>query len=432
MMRTVEQRTVATIGWRVIPLFIGGLFIAHLDRSNLSFAALTMLPDLGLSKTQFGLASSAFALGYILCGVPSTLLLHRWGARRWMALMLAAWGVCSAATAFVNGPTQLLVARFGVGAAEAGFAPGVVLVLSRWFPSEVRGRILATLFVVVPLSQIIGGPVSSGLLVSLNGAAGLKGWQWLLFVESLPAFVWAVAMLLALTDNPAQAPWLSAAQRSWLTERLQAEEPPAGSAFGANARGAFASSRLWALAAIAAALGTSAIGILSFLPLIIRSMGFSVGATGWVTAVPSIVAAVLLPIWGIWADRARSREAVVAVACGTMAAGLLVTAILLPSPWALIPVCVVLTAFFGILPPFWALPGGFLSGRAAAAGMGLLGIAGNVGQAVGPYVLGHRSDLDHTYTGGLAWLAAIAAGAMLISMALIRARTPKSVLSISS
>jgi len=431
-MRTIEQQTVAKIWWHVIPLFSGGLFIAHLDRANLGFAALTMLRDLGLSNTQFGAASGAFALGYMAFGIPSTLMLHRWGARRWISLMMVAWGIFSAATAFVSGPTQLLIARMGLGAAEAGFAPGAVFYISRWFPSEYRGRILASLFFIIPLSQIIGGPLSSGLLVSLGGIAGLKGWQWLLLLEALPSVVWAVVMAGALSDSPAKAGWLSAAQISWLTERLRADEQQGGATLRpSSVRQAFGSPRVWALAIISAGLGTSAIGTLIFLPLIIRSMGFSIGATGLVLALPSVVGAVLLPLWGLWADRSRSCEFVVAVGCGAMAAGLLVTAVLLPSPWALIPLSAVLAAFFGILPPFFNLPSGFLSGSGAAAGIGLISVAGNVGQAVGPYVLGHRSDLDHSYTSGLAWLAVIAAGATLISIALIRGRPLKPALSIS-
>jgi MFS transporter, ACS family, tartrate transporter len=431
-MGTIEQQTVAKIWWHVIPLFVGGLFIAHLDRANLGFAALTMLRDLGLSNTQFGTASGAFALGYMAFGIPSTLMLHRWGARRWIPLMMVAWGIFSAATAFVSGPTQLLIARLGVGAAEAGFAPGAVFYISRWIPSEYRGRVLASLFFIVPLSQIIGGPLSSGLLVSLNGIAGLKGWQWLLLLEALPAVAWAVVMAGALSDTPAKAAWLSPEQMSWLTERLRGDEQQGGATLRpSSARRAFATPRVWALAAIGAGLGTSAIGTLIFLPLIIRSMGFSIGATGLVSAVPSVVGALLLPLWGLWADRSRSRELVVAVGCGAMAAGLLVTAILLPSPWALIPVSVVLAAFFGIIPPFLNSPTAFLSGSGAAAAIGLISVAGNLGQAVGPYVLGHRSDLDHSYTNGLAWLAAIAAGTTIIAIVLIRARAPKPVLSIS-
>ena len=430
-MQTFEQGTVAKVWWHVMPLLIGGLLVAHLDRANLGFAALTMLRDLGLSNTQFGAASGAFALGYMAFGVPSTIMLHRWGARRWIALMMAVWGIFSAATAFVSGPTQLFIARLGVGAAEAGFAPGAVLYISRWFPSEYRGRILASLFFIIPVSQIIGGPLSSGLLVSLSGIAGLKGWQWLLLLEALPAVAWAVVMAGALSDTPVKAAWLSAAQVNWLTERLRADELQGGATLRpGSVQQAFASLRVWALAIISADLGTSAIGTLIFLPLIIRSMGFSIGATGVVLALPSVVGAVLLPLWGLWADRSRNCELVVAVGCGAMAAGLLATAILLPSPWALIPLSAVLAAFFGILPPFFNLPSAYLSGSGAAAGIGFISVAGNLGQAVGPYVLGHRFDLDHSYTSGLAWLAAIAAGATLIAIALTRA-TAKPVLSIS-
>lgn len=410
-MEYMERRTLLAVSRRIVPLLSPALFFAYLDRVNLGFAALTMNRDLHLTNTQFGTAAGCFAVGYAVAGIPSTLLLHRFGARRWISLTMFIWGLCSAATAFVTRPEELFGVRALLGMAEAGLAPGVVLYTSRWFPSEYRGRMFGTLFIINPLSQLIGSPLSSVLLAA-DGRLGLTGWQWLFIIEALPTLLLAALVFGALADQPADAQWLSAEQKQWLTGRLAIQSPPAPAPAGRNEGWrAFADARVWMLAAISAGLGTSGIGTLIFLPLIIHSMGFSVWSTGFVAAVPAAVAAAALPLWGVWADRVRNRGWVVAAGCGAIACGLLGTAMLLPSPWAIAPICLAVAAFFGCLSAFWTLPTAFLTGIGAATGIALINAVGNLGQFVGPYLLGRLADLSHSHTSGLVCLAAIAAAA---------------------
>jgi len=411
----LESHTVRTIGRRIMPLLAPALFFAYLDRVNLGFAALTMNRDLQLTNTQFGTAAGCFAAGYVIAGIPSTLMLHRVGARRWISLTMLTWGLCSAATAFVTRPQELFSVRLLLGMAEAGLAPGIVVYLGRWLPSEYRGRMFGALFIINPLSQLIGSPLSSVLLAA-DGRLGLAGWQWLFIVEALPTLVLAAVVFAALADQPSEARWLSAEQAQWLNRRLAAQQlsVPASAGPGAGWR-VLADKRVWMLAAIATGIGTSGIGTLIFLPLIIHSMGFSVWSTGFVAAAPAAVAAAALPLWGVWADRVRSREWVVAAGCGLIACGLLGTAVLLPSAWAIAPLCLAVAAFFGCLPAFWALPAAFLTGIGAAAGIALINVAGNLGQFAGPYLLGRLADLSHTHTSGLLCLAAIAAVAAALA-----------------
>lgn len=407
-MLTGERIPALTIWLRIVPLLMAVMFFAYLDRVNLGFAAVTMNHDLGLTNTQFGTAAGIFALGYALAGIPSTLMLHRWGARRWISLTLLIWGVCSAATAFVRRPEELFGARLLLGMAEASLAPGTVVYISQWFPGTYRGRVLGTFYMIIPLSQFLGGPLSSVLLAA-DGRLGLAGWQWLFIVEALPTLALAALVLQLLPETPAHVRWLSDQQKRWLTASLAAERPGAELQHGQDVWQTFRDRRVWLLAAFCAGLGTSGIGAIIFLPLIVRSMGFSVWATGFVSSVPAAAAAAVMPLFGLWADRSHSRARVVAAGCGIIACGLLGAAVLLPSPWAIAPISIALAAFFGCLPAFWTLPAAFLSGAGAAAGIAFINIAGNLGQFAGPYILGKLSDISRTYTHGLLCLAVIAA-----------------------
>jgi MFS family permease len=414
--RPPEQTAVLKVWWRVVPLLIPVVFCAYLDRVNLGFAALTMNRALGLTETQFGLAGGLFSLGYAAASIPSTLMLHRIGARRWISAMMLMWGISSMAQAFATTPQQLMGLRLAIGVAEAGLAPGTVLYIGRWFPASYRGRVLASFFLINPVSQMLAGAVSS-LLLTVDGFWGLAGWQWIFLGEGLPSLLVVGFVFGRLPDTMADAPWLTSEEVGLLGTATHEDEAPgrASAAGGAGIRQALANGRIWLLVAVSAGLGTSGIGTIVFLPLIVKSMGFSIPATGLVAALPAAAAAAALPLWGLWVDKTRQREVIVASGCGLIAVGLLGAALLLPSAWAIVPVGVALVAFFGCLPAFWSLPAALLTGAGAAAGIALINLVGNLGQFAGPYLLGRLSDLEHSYTGGLIRLSVVAAIAAVIA-----------------
>ncbi len=426
------DQIIARVWWRIVPLLALVLLLNYLDKVNIGFAALQMNKALGLSNSAFGMASGLFSLGYALAAIPSTLLLERIGARRWMSVMMVIWGLCSAGTALVSRPAELLVARVVLGVAEAGFTPGVIVYLSYWFPARYRGRVLSSFLLILPLSLVIGGPISSGLL-SCDGLLGLAGWKWLFLCEGLPTVLLAGVVASLLADRPTKASWLSDEEKTWLIGQLdetRTDRPSTehGQPMGAAAEISQATSKPvqrtqwradvtatlralthWRVVSLAVALvgiTTSGTGALIFLPTVIRSMGFSVGATGLVAALPALVAALVFPLWGVWTDRSRRRESVVAATCVALSGGLWGAAALFPSPWALVPLTVAFVGFFGSVVPFWTLPSSFLTGATAAAGIALINLAGNLGGFSGPVLLGWLSDTTRSYNAGLAGLAA--------------------------
>lgn len=404
----LEAQTLRRVGGRILPLAAAMLLCAYLDKINVGFAALQMNADLRLSGAAFGLGAGAFALGYALFALPSTMMLHRFGARRWLSAIMVAWGSCSAATAFVTNVESLVLVRFALGAAEAGFSPGIVLYFSGWFPEAYRGRAMGWFLFVHPLALVVCGPLS-GYLLTLDGMQGLAGWQWLFLIEAAPSLVVALIALRFLTDGPEQAAWLPADEKAWLRARLAQERLAIAAGGGRESVGhALRDRRVWRLGFVNLAVGTAGIGSLFFTPLIIRSMGFSDVGTGLMVSLPGLLGGLSLPLWGWWTDRARSREWVVASACVMLAVGLALEAVMLPSAWALLPLCLGMIGFNGMIVAFWTLPSSFLTGAGAAAGIAAINVAGNLGTFSGPYLLGWMSDATHGYGTGLGALAVIA------------------------
>src|SRR6188508_1789518 len=219
----IETRTIAKVSRRLVPFLITCFFVAYLDRVNVSFAALTMNKDLGLTATQYGFGAGVFFLAYFFFEVPSNLLLERFGARKWIARIMFTWGLISGGMAFVTGPTQFYVLRALLGVAEAGFFPGIIFYLTLWFPAVYRARIIGYFMAAIPLSTVLGAP-ASGLLLGMDGLLGLKGWQWLFLTEAAPSLILAFAVYYYLTDRPSQAAWLQPDERAWLVQRLAAEQ----------------------------------------------------------------------------------------------------------------------------------------------------------------------------------------------------------------
>ena len=390
---TAERRAVAKATRRLIPFLFGIYVVAYLDRVNVSFAQLQLEDDLGFSDTIFGLGAGIFSLGYVIFGVPSNLLLQRFGARRWLAAIMITWGLISASMMFIDGASSFYVMRFLLGVAEAGFFPGIVLYLTWWFPEADRGRTLALFMTAISASYVAGGPISGGLL-ELDGVAGLDGWQWLFLCEGLPAVALGFVTLRFLDDRPAQAEWLEEDERSALTARIEAElQAKAGEGPGSRVRDALRSGQVWVCATIYFIILSAAFGLTFFVPdLVQERTGLSDFEVGALAAVPYGVATVSMLVLARRADQSDRRRAYVIALMLTGAAGTVLTAYAQTEVLLALSLTLATVGLLGVIPIFWSLPTGFLAGSAAAAGIGAIAAIGNLGGFGGPAFTGAMED----------------------------------------
>ena len=344
--------------------------------------------------------------------VPSNLLLHRIGVRIWIARIMITWGIASSAMIFVEGRWSFYGLRFLLGAAEAGFFPGIILYLTRWFPAEDRARAIALFMTATALAGVVGGPLS-GALLSLEGLGGLHGWQWLFLLEGLPAVVLGFAVLAWLPDGPAQARWLEPAERDWLTAKLLEEDVAASGSSHAAFLPALRSGRLWLLACLYFSIIITFYGVTFWLPQILQALsGSSDLQVAFLSALPYIVAAVGMVIVARHSDRTGMRAGLVAMSSLVGAAGFAAAA-LVDSPVAsLVALSVAALGVWGTLGPFWAMPPTFLRGAAAAGGIATINSVGNIGGFVGPYFVGYVRDVTGDFSAGL-WLMS---GSLLIAV----------------
>ena len=284
-MLTLEQRTIRKVSWRLLPLIVVIYFVAYIDRTNVSFAALTMNKDLGISAYVFGWGAGIFFLGYFLFEVPSNVILEKTGARVWIARIMITWGIVSGAMVFVQGPMSFVMVRFLLGVAEAGFFPGMILYFTYWFPKSYRARVISALFIAVPGSNALAS-IISGAILEMDGLLGLAGWQWMFILEAIPAVLLAFAVLVLMTDRPARATWLAPEERQWLETRLQEERRRIESAGHLSLAQVLTDRRVLGLSAIYFTIVTATYGITFFLPQIVKGIGLSNVMTGLVTAIP--------------------------------------------------------------------------------------------------------------------------------------------------
>lgn len=412
--KELEAQVVRKLTRRIVPFIMLLYFVAYLDRVNVGFAALTMNADIGLSQAAFGFGAGIFFLGYFLFEVPSNLLLHKYGARRWIARIMLSWGLISGAMAFVTNPTGFYVLRFLLGVAEAGFFPGIILYLSYWFPSRHRAGITAVFMAAVPLSVALGSPIS-GALLSLDGVMGLHGWQWMFLVEAAPAVLLAGVVLTYLTDRPAMAHWLNHEERSWLEGQMTAEQSStAANHADISVWRTLADYRVLLLALVY--FGTSAglytLGI--WAPSIIAEYGTSPLQTGLINAIPPLFAVAAMIYWARHSDKANERRWHVTVACLVAAGGLFwasQASSLIGVVFALILVNVGVSS---AKPPLWSMPTQFLTGASAAAGIAAINSIGNLGGFFGPTIIGWSKTVSGGYEVGL-----IAVGTLLVVSALL-------------
>ena len=389
----LEKETIRRVAWRLTPLLVLGYFCAYLDRSNIGMAAPTMNHQLGFSGAIFGFGAGVFFFGYFLGEVPSNLFLNKVGARRWISRILLTWGVVSALTAFVWNDSSFYVIRFLLGLAEAGFFPGAVLYMTWWFPSYYRARMVAIFQSAGTISLIIGPPVG-GLLLHLDGALGLAGWQWLLVIEGLPAMIMSVVTWRLLTDRPAEAAWLRPEQRTWLTERLASERAQREAVRKFSLLEAFTHPRIWVLTMVVVGQQTGSYALLFFMPLIVRGLGVSTNMLGLVSALPYLFAFVAMISWGYHSDRTGERTWHVASAFLLTAAGMAACIVIGPSHPYVTMVALILTVIGNQCVPatFWSLPTALLTGTAAAGGLAMINAVGALGGWFGPWVFGLVKD----------------------------------------
>jgi D-galactonate transporter len=415
------EATYKRVAWRIVPLLFVCYIVAYMDRVNVGFAKLQMLADLGFSDTIYGLGAGFFFLGYFLFEVPSNLLLHRFGARRWIARIMITWAVLSMATAWVTTPATFYVIRFLLGIAEAGFFPGVILYLTYWFPSHRRGRMTARFMAGNPISGIIGGPLSGLVMKLLAGSFGLSGWQWLFIIEALPAIVMGIVVYLYLDDKIGDANWLRPDQKALISAEIERESR---AHTHGSIRSVLVSARVWLLCSIlfGIVMGSYAIGF--WQPTLIRLAGIEDPLTiGMLSMIPYAAALLSMLLTARHADRTRERRWHLAVPALIASVGFSVCAL---SGSHLYPAMIGMTlAAVGVitaLPMFWALPTGFLGGAGAAAGIALINCTGNLAGFVSPSVIGWLKNQTHSLSSGLFLVATMIAVAGIAVVMLIPAK----------
>jgi ACS family tartrate transporter-like MFS transporter len=416
--RSAMQR----IGWRLVPFLILAYFISFVDRVNVGFAGIQMTKELGLTATVFGWGAGIFFLGYFVLEVPSNLALERYGARIWIARIMASWGVLSCCMALVQGTWSFIILRFLLGAAEAGFFPGVILYLTYWFPSEYRARIVGIFMVAIPISSFLGSPIS-GALLGIEGW-GLHGWQWLFILEGLPAILLAAAVPFVLPNRPRDAKWLPSGERDWLEGRLAEEARRNALRVSPSTWQVLLDPRVLLFAFIYFGSSASSYGLTIWTPQIIKAYGLSNFQTGLLNSIPYGIASVAMVLWGRRSDRLRERRWHLALSFLLLAIGLAGGTVLS----GLVPLVGALTlAAMGVYMlkgPFWALATEQLPPVTAAASIAAINATGNLGGFAGPFAIGAIKDATGSFELSLLpmILFALVSGALALLPAATRDR----------
>lgn len=386
--------------WRLMPFLFLLYIVAYLDRINVSFAVLQMRGELGLTDRVYGRAAGMFFAGYFFFQLPSNLVLEKFGVRRWISGLMIVWGIISCLMIFIRGPLSFYGMRFALGAAEAGFFPGMILYMKRWFPANARARAVAWFMTANPLAGIVGSPIS-GALLGLNGK-GLSGWQWMFLMEGTPAILLGVIVYWALSDNPREATWLRGDEREWLLARLALEQQAEAALEKSNFWQVLISPRIWMLSMVYFGVSTTMYGVTLWLPSVIRSLsGLSYFLTGLVSALPFLATAIVMVLVGMRSDRKGERRWHTAIpaflgAAGLMAAGYGNSTIVVVACIGLGLVCAE-----SMVGPFWAMATSRMEGLSAAAGIAVINSLANLGGYYGPDIIGFFRKLNGGFRGGL-------------------------------
>jgi ACS family tartrate transporter-like MFS transporter len=402
----VGATVVSKLTRRLLPFLFLLYIVNYLDRINVGFAALQMRGQLGFSDKVYGLGAGIFFAGYFFFQVPSNLALARVGARKWIAVIMVLWGTVSVSMIFVGTPRSFYLLRFLLGATEAGFFPGIILYLRRWFPSAARARAVALFMMASPLAGVLGGPISGALLGVRS--ANLAGWQWLFVIEGLPAVLLGGVVLAFLTDRPEVAPWLTTVERTWLTGELAREQNQHPEAARREVFAAFTQAKVWLLVLVYLGDTTCTYGVGLWLPSLIRSVsGVSNLLIGMLSAIPYVATAIAMVLVGMHSDRTRERRWHLAGSAFVGSFGLACAAYATSATATIVFLSVALLAAFSLLGPFWATSTELLSETSAVAGIALINSFGNLGGFLGPYTIGLVRTWTGSFRGGLLAVAAL-------------------------
>jgi ACS family tartrate transporter-like MFS transporter len=405
MEAALEKSAMRKIYIRLLPFAILSYFLAYIDRINVSFAALTMRGDLDISSGAYGFALGTFYWGYFIFEVPSNVALEKFGARLWIARIMITWGILAGLTALVTGATSFGVVRFLLGVAEAGFFPGIVLYFTYWFPTYHHARIVSGFLIGLPVAVALGAPVSTALL-GLDGLFGLRGWQIMYIAEGIPTVLIGVVTLFVLTDRPAQATFLTDEEKAWLTAKLASERTAKEAVRKFSMLQGMFDPKVLLLALNYFGIVVASLGILFFVPQIIKSIGVTDNMTvGWLTMIPYISGGIGLVGWGLVSDWMNERRWNLLAACLVSTIGLIIAGLTIGSWWAMVGLSIATFGFYGTKGPFWSMPPMFMTGTAAAASIAWINSIGNLGGFFGPWYVGVVKDWSGSYAGGLYGLA---------------------------
>jgi ACS family tartrate transporter-like MFS transporter len=394
----LESATISRLMWRLMPFLFLLYIVAYLDRINVSFAVLQMREQFHLSDRVYGRAAGMFFAGYFFFQVPSNLVLEKVGVRRWISGLMVVWGLVSCCMIFIRGPVSFYGLRFLLGAAEAGFFPGMILYLKQWFPASARARAVAWFMTANPLAGVVGSPIS-GALLGLHGK-GLAGWQWLFLMEGMPAIVLGVTVLWVLNDTPGEARWLAGEERQWLIDQLAQEKREEFSAEGAGLWSALVDWRVWVLSLVYFAVAACMYGVTLWLPTTIRSLtGLTNFMTGALAAVPYLLAAVAMVLVGMSSDRSGERRWHTALLAFLGAIGLGVAAYSSGPFLVIAGMSLGMLGAESMLGPFWAMATSCMGGRSAAAAIAIINSIGNLGGYFGPYIIGLARSANGGFGG---------------------------------
>jgi ACS family tartrate transporter-like MFS transporter len=424
-MEAVEASTMRKVYLRLLPFAVICYILAYIDRINSSFAALTMRGDLKMSAADFGFAVGTFYWAYFLFEVPSNVIMEKVGARIWIARIMITWGIFATATAFVTNTTfftiemslfglnldmkitDFAIVRFLLGMGEAGFFPGLILYFTYWFPAKHHARIVSGFLVGLPVAVAAGGPISTGLM-ELNGMFGLKGWQIMYIAEGLPTILLGVVCYFVMTNKPEQATFLTREEKDWLAAKLAGERKAKDAVRVYSMLQSMWNPKVLLLALNYFGIVTASLGMLFFIPQIIKSLGTVANSNmtvGWLTMIPYICGAIALVAWGQISDRMNERRWNLLLACVLSTGGLVLAGLTMGTWWAMVGMSLAAMGFYGSKGPFFSMPPMFLSGTALAAGIAWINSIGNLGGFFGPWWIGIMKDATGSYSGGLYGLA---------------------------